>query len=125
MLYTRNLNLAIYTPAKCNIQMQPRGKMITYALPTPCETNPVNHFKCFTLFCSLILSRTYSLVNEIIDTQTQLDNHKKDAGGAGATAGSADVAALKKQVAQQQQEYNRLSEELAKAKGQPPRGKSD
>lgn len=35
------------------------------------------------------------------------------------------VAAMKKQVQQQQEEYNRLSEELATAKGQAARGKAD
>lgn len=84
-----------------------------------------NCYLCgFTLFCSLILSRTYSLVSELIDTQTQLEQTKK-AGGGGVGSGSADVAALKKQVQQQQAEYNRLSDELAKAKGETPRGKSD
>jgi small-conductance mechanosensitive channel len=69
----------------------------------------------------LILSRTYYLVNELIDAQSQVDTYKKSS----AAGGSADVATLKKQVAQQQEEYNRLSEELAKAKGQAARTKAD
>lgn len=81
-----------------------------------------NCYLCgFTLFCSLILSRTYSLVSELIDTQTQLEQLRKSSG----SSGSNDVAAMKKQVQQQQEEYNRLSEELATAKGQAARGKAD
>ena len=81
-----------------------------------------NCYLCgFTLFCSLILSRTYSLVNELIDTQTQLEQVRKSSGN----SGNADSATLKKQVGQQQEEYNRLSDELNKSKGQPVRGKDD
>jgi B-cell receptor-associated protein 31 len=83
-----------------------------------------NCYLCgFTLFCSLILSRTYMLVNELIDTQTQLEQVRKNSGSS--TTGSADAATLKKQVGQQQEEYNRLSDELNKSKGQPVRGKAD
>lgn len=53
-----------------------------------------NCYLCgFTLFCSLILSRTYSLVGELIDTQTQLELIKK--GGQSQTGGSADVGECK------------------------------
>jgi B-cell receptor-associated protein 31 len=91
----------------------------------------------------LILSRTYSLVSELIDTQTQLELVKK--GGAGTGAGGADVgeylegqgseppltdhfvftAAMKKQMEQQQVEYQRLADELAAAKGEAPSSKKD
>lgn len=90
----------------------------------------------FTLFLSLILSRTYSLITELISTQEELVSAKKgQAPGASATAsagGSAEAEKLrvqldnlKKQSDQQQKEYNRLADELAAAKGQKPSTRSD
>ncbi|ETS60889.1 endoplasmic reticulum protein [Moesziomyces aphidis] len=76
----------------------------------------------FTLFLSLILSRTYSLILDLINTQEELVALKK---GSKTTGTGADIEkkylqeidTLKKQTKQQQQEYNRLSDELAKATG--------
>ncbi|GAC98636.1 endoplasmic reticulum protein [Pseudozyma hubeiensis SY62] len=76
----------------------------------------------FTLFLSLILSRTYSLILDLINAQEELVALKKG----GKTSGSGadiekkyltEIDTLKKQTKQQQEEYNRLSDELAKATG--------
>ncbi|KDN48215.1 B-cell receptor-associated 31-like protein [Tilletiaria anomala UBC 951] len=74
----------------------------------------------FTLFLSLILSRTYSLILDLINVQEELVALKK--GGAALTPSGeqkykTEIETLKKQTAQQQKEYNRLSDELAKATG--------
>ncbi|PWZ01496.1 hypothetical protein BCV70DRAFT_198929 [Testicularia cyperi] len=76
----------------------------------------------FTLFLSLILSRTYSLILDLINTQEELVALKKGAKTAGTGADiekkyQQEIETLKKQTKQQQQEYNRLSDELAKATG--------
>lgn len=71
----------------------------------------------FTLFLSLILARTHSLVLDLINAQEEL--------AAGQGAGSSDVATMKKQMQQQQTEYNRLSDELAKAQSNVSDKKSD
>lgn len=65
----------------------------------------------FTLFLSLILSRTHALVLDLITAQEELATDGKPAGD------SVQIETLKKQVEQQQQEYNRLSDELARAQG--------
>ncbi|PWO01013.1 B-cell receptor-associated 31-like protein [Tilletiopsis washingtonensis] len=78
-----------------------------------------NCYLCgFCLFCSLILARTYALISELIQAQEELGKAQKG------SAGSQDVVTLKKQVAQQQAEYNRLADELAQAKGQTAKTKS-
>lgn len=89
----------------------------------------------FTLFLSLILSRTYSLITELISTQEELVAAKKGGGSSAVTSSSAGSAEaeklrvqldnLKKQSDQQQKEYNRLADELAAAKGQKPSTRSD
>ncbi|KAJ1020014.1 hypothetical protein NDA16_004295 [Ustilago loliicola] len=76
----------------------------------------------FTLFLSLILSRTYSLILDLINTQEELVALKKGAKTSGSGADIekkylTEIDTLKKQTKQQQQEYNRLSDELAKATG--------
>ncbi|WFD18238.1 Endoplasmic reticulum transmembrane protein 3 [Malassezia caprae] len=71
----------------------------------------------FTLFLSLILARTHSLVLDLINAQEEL--------AAGTDGGSTDVATMKKQMQQQQAEYNRLSDELAKAQSAVSDKKSD
>ncbi|CDU24189.1 uncharacterized protein SPSC_02818 [Sporisorium scitamineum] len=76
----------------------------------------------FTLFLSLILSRTYSLILDLINTQEELVALKKGAKGSGSGADVekkylTEIDTLKKQTKQQQEEYNRLSDELAKATG--------
>ncbi|SAM68012.1 related to B-cell receptor-associated protein and related proteins [Ustilago bromivora] len=76
----------------------------------------------FTLFLSLILSRTYSLILDLINTQEELVALKKGAKTSGSDADIekkylTEIDTLKKQTKQQQQEYNRLSDELAKALG--------
>ncbi|PWN87039.1 hypothetical protein FA10DRAFT_269637 [Acaromyces ingoldii] len=84
-----------------------------------------NCYLCgFTLFCSLILSRTYSLVNELIEAQTRLEQIQGSASAKGG-APSTDIATMKKQMEQQQKEYQRLADELAQAKGQTPSTKKD
>lgn len=70
----------------------------------------------FTLFLSLILARTHSLVLDLINAQEEL---------AASLPGSSDVATMKKQMQQQQAEYNRLSDELAKAQANVSDKKSD
>lgn len=70
----------------------------------------------FTLFLSLILARTHSLVLDLINAQEELAN---------STGGSTDVTTMKKQMQQQQTEYNRLSDELAKAQSSVSDKKSD
>ncbi|CAO1616215.1 unnamed protein product [Parajaminaea phylloscopi] len=100
----------------------------------------------FTLFLSLILSRTYSLITELIQTQEELVQAKgsgsSSAGKAGSTSASssssssaalekenaslkAQLENVKKQASQNQQEYNRLADELSAAKGQSPSSKKD
>ncbi|CBQ71138.1 conserved hypothetical protein [Sporisorium reilianum SRZ2] len=76
----------------------------------------------FTLFLSLILSRTYSLILDLINTQEELVALKKGAKGSASGADIekkylTEIDTLKKQTKQQQDEYNRLSDELAKATG--------
>ncbi|PWN26190.1 B-cell receptor-associated 31-like protein [Jaminaea rosea] len=89
----------------------------------------------FTLFLSLILSRTYSLITELITTQEELVAAK--GGKSTSTTGSSsalekenadlkrDLANLKKQAGQQQTEYNRMGDELTAAKGQGVSSKKD
>ncbi|CAO1634380.1 unnamed protein product [Sympodiomycopsis kandeliae] len=90
----------------------------------------------FTLFLSLILSRTYSLITELISTQEELVSAKKGSapttGATSSASGSAEAEKLrvqldnlKKQTEQQQKEYNRLADELAAAKGQKASNRSD
>lgn len=71
----------------------------------------------FTLFLSLILAHTHSLVLDLINAQEEL--------AANTDAGSTDMATMKKQMQQQQDEYNRLSDELAKAQSAVSDKKSD
>ncbi|WFD42006.1 Endoplasmic reticulum transmembrane protein 3 [Malassezia psittaci] len=71
----------------------------------------------FTLFLSLILARTYSLVLDLINAQEELAS-TVEATGSGDAKEKQKIDALRKQVEQQQQEYNRLSDELALAKGE-------
>jgi len=61
----------------------------------------------FTLFLSLILSRTYSLVLDLIKTQEELANLRKTAKSGSSTAADAKLKAL-------QQEYDALSEKYNK-----------
>lgn len=71
----------------------------------------------FTLFLSLILARTYSLVLDLINAQEELAS-SVDGASPEDKQYKTQVDTLKKQVEQQQQEYNRLSDELAQAKAQ-------
>ncbi|PWN48655.1 B-cell receptor-associated 31-like protein [Violaceomyces palustris] len=74
----------------------------------------------FTLFLSLILSRTYSLILDLINTQEELVALKKGAKPISPSVEQKyknEIEILKKQANQQQQEYNRLSDELNKAQG--------
>jgi len=78
----------------------------------------------FTLFLSLILSRTYSLVLDLIKTQEDLAVLQSKVVGDGKTAGVAD-AQTKKQLADLQREYNDLSAKYARASGSVSNKKSD
>ena len=76
-----------------------------------------------------ILSRTYTLITELIQTQDELVAAK---GGSTSSGGSDEskqlktqLENLKKQTSQQQQEYNRLADELAAAKGEKSVSKKD
>ncbi|PKI83327.1 Endoplasmic reticulum transmembrane protein 3 [Malassezia vespertilionis] len=75
----------------------------------------------FTLFLSLILARTHSLILDLINAQEEL----AATGSPDATHSSADYATMKKQMQQQQTEYNRLTDELAQAKAQVSDKKAD
>lgn len=84
-----------------------------------------------------ILSRTYSLITELISTQDELVAAKKGSGsGSGSDSGSADLVKenaklksdldnLKKQAKGQQTEYNRMGDELSAAQGQKASSKKD
>lgn len=87
----------------------------------------------FTLFLSLILSRTHSLVVDLIKTQEENVTLKKSAGGkAGAAVTSGEkqqyesqIATLKKQAQSQHDEYLRLSDELNTLKGENSSKRAD
>merc|ERR1712130_702532 len=68
----------------------------------------------FTLFMSLILSRTHSLVLDLINAQEELASNNGPLSSDDKKY-KTEVEVMKKQVQQQQNEYNRLSDELAKA----------
>ena len=74
----------------------------------------------FTLFLSLILSRTHALVLDLIHAQEELAGQDTPAGG-----DRVQIDTMKKQMEQQQVEYHRLADELARAKGTQPSTKSD
>ncbi|WFD35535.1 Endoplasmic reticulum transmembrane protein 3 [Malassezia cuniculi] len=84
----------------------------------------------FTLFLSLyvppdtltsILSRTHALVLDLIHAQEELASQDSPAGG----SSNVQIETMKKQMEQQQKEYNRLADELASVKGAAPSTKSD
>ncbi|WFC94226.1 Endoplasmic reticulum transmembrane protein 3 [Malassezia brasiliensis] len=77
----------------------------------------------FTLFLSLILARTHSLVLDLINAQEELASSIDS--GAVDKQSKIEIETLRKQVDQQQKEYNRLSDELAKAKSEVSDKKSD
>ena len=79
----------------------------------------------FTLFLSMILARTHSLVLDLINAQEELASAVDASGSTDAGKSKLEVETLKKQVQQQQVEYNRLSDELAKAQSAVSDKKSD
>ncbi|KAE8212603.1 hypothetical protein CF326_g9891 [Tilletia indica] len=84
----------------------------------------------FTLFLSLILSRTQSLIADLIKAQEEIVSLKKSAGGNGITQGEkqqhdTQIVTLKKQAKNQHDEYVRLSDELNAAKGQTSSKRAD
>ncbi|KAF8674039.1 endoplasmic reticulum protein [Rhizoctonia solani] len=97
----------------------------------------------FTLFLSLILTRTYYILLDLIHSQEQYAELKKKTEGspptkdqaaeiaelkkklAASEAQSRDLETLKKQAKQQAVEYDRLATELNKATGQVSNKKSD
>lgn len=78
----------------------------------------------FTLFLSLILARTHSLVLDLINAQEELAGNGEGV-APDAKQYKTQIDTLKKQVEQQQAEYNRLSDELAQAKSQASDKKFD
>ncbi|KAG8763562.1 hypothetical protein FRC11_001763 [Ceratobasidium sp. 423] len=97
----------------------------------------------FTLFLSLILTRTYYILLDLIHAQEQYAELKKKTDGkpltkdqateiaelkeklAASEAQARDFETLKKQARQQAEEYDRLATELNKATGQVSNKKSD
>ncbi|KAL4401669.1 Endoplasmic reticulum transmembrane protein 3 [Malassezia pachydermatis] len=80
----------------------------------------------FTLFLSLILARTHSLVLDLINTQEELvANSPTKAVSGDVKKYQTEIETMKKQMQQQQTEYNRLSDELAKAQSNVSDKKSD
>ncbi|KAK0539100.1 Endoplasmic reticulum transmembrane protein 3 [Tilletia horrida] len=85
----------------------------------------------FTLFLSLILSRTHSLVVDLIKTQEENVTLKKSGAKGGAvTSGEKaqyeqQIETLKKQAKNQHDEYVRLSDELNVLKGEQSSKRAD
>lgn len=72
----------------------------------------------FTLFLSLILARTHSLVLDLINAQDELVAASPAQGSSESESKyKTDLETMKKQMQQQQAEYNRLADELARAQG--------
>ncbi|WFD29551.1 Endoplasmic reticulum transmembrane protein 3 [Malassezia sp. CBS 17886] len=72
----------------------------------------------FTLFLSLILARTHSLVLDLINAQEELATSVDGTRSSGTQDGTnyrVQLDTMKSQMKQQQAEYNRLSDELAAA----------
>ncbi|CUM66222.1 uncharacterized protein PRCAT00003882001 [Priceomyces carsonii] len=68
-----------------------------------------NMYLCgFTLFLTLILTRTYSLVAELIVTKDKLDNLQKDGGD---DSSSPQIEKLKKELASKDEELENLKEQ--------------
>ncbi|EEQ36017.1 putative endoplasmic reticulum transmembrane protein [Clavispora lusitaniae] len=72
-----------------------------------------NMYLCgFTLFLTLILTRTYSLVTELVDTKDKLDDYKKNSELSGeSTTDSVEVAKLKQEVALKDKQLELLKEQ--------------
>ena len=64
----------------------------------------------FTLFLTLILTRTYSLVSELVLTKDKLDSMKAN-GELSEGSDSSEVAQLKKQLASKDQDLETLKEQ--------------
>jgi len=96
----------------------------------------------FTLFLSLVLTRVFAIILDLIETQTayaalkqQIANNNQPGNDAQTkeieelkkklTAKTQDLDALKNQAASQAVEYNRLADEYNKSTGVPKRGKKD
>jgi len=70
-----------------------------------------NMYLCgFTLFLTLILTRTYSLVSELVLTKDKLDSMKAN-GELSEGSDSSEVAQLKKQLASKDQDLETLKEQ--------------
>jgi len=96
----------------------------------------------FTLFLSLVLTRVFAIILDLIETQTayaalkqQVGNNDRPGNDAQAkeieelkkklAAKTKDFDTLKNQVASQATEYNRLADEYNKSTGAQTRGKKD
>lgn len=73
-----------------------------------------NMYLCgFTLFLTLILTRTYSLVAELIDTKDRLDDYNKNKELAGTQQSSAEATGLQKQLHEKDAELSKLKEQAS------------
>jgi len=96
----------------------------------------------FTLFLSLVLTRVFAIILDLIETQTAYAALKQQVGNNNRPGNEAltkeveelkkklaaktqDFDTLKNQAASQAAEYNRLSDDYNKATGTPSRGKKD
>lgn len=73
-----------------------------------------NMYLCgFTLFLTLILTRTYSLVAELINTKDKLDDLNKNSELKGGASESGEVADLKAQLAEKDADLELLKEQAS------------
>jgi len=96
----------------------------------------------FTLFLSLVLTRVFAIILDLIETQTAYATLKQQVTNNNSpgndtlkaeieelkkklAAKTQDFDTLKNQAASQAAEYNRLSDEYNKSSGAPKRGKKD
>ncbi|ODV79758.1 receptor-associated protein [Suhomyces tanzawaensis NRRL Y-17324] len=71
-----------------------------------------NMYLCgFTLFLTLIITRTYSLVAELIATKDKLDAKKVESGSTDAAEDSEKIAALKKELAARDEDLEILKDQ--------------
>lgn len=71
-----------------------------------------NMYLCgFTLFLTLILTRTYSLVAELIQTKDKLDDYNKNKELGTSTSTNAEANELKKTLAEKDSEFSNLKDQ--------------
>ncbi|PBK80799.1 endoplasmic reticulum protein [Armillaria gallica] len=92
----------------------------------------------FTLFLSLVLTRTFSIILDLIQVEEEVLKYKGNQGDLDSSkkeveklrkkaeeSANRDLEALKSQALSQAAEYDRLSDDYNKASGSSPRSKSD